>query len=109
MSRMLRKNDCVPAGTLVQVIAGDVPSPGAAPSAAWLNLTGIWPPSGKPAMLIVIGGAAGAGAAPRCCAARGEMADNVMINPANPARMLHPPAMVATLRYTKSPGFLGAT
>ena len=41
MSRMLRKNDCVPAGTLAQLIAGDSPSPVATPGAAWLNFTGI--------------------------------------------------------------------
>src|SRR2546425_1226437 len=36
MSRMLRTNDCVPAGVLAQLSAGDVPSPGAAPSAQGL-------------------------------------------------------------------------
>src|SRR4051812_26966764 len=65
MSCMLRTKLCVPAGTLDQLIAGEVPSPGATPGAAWLNFTGIWPPSGNPAIVIVIGGAAGA-AAPRC-------------------------------------------
>jgi len=69
MSRMLRKNDCVPAGTLVQLIAGDSPSPVATPGAAWLNFTGTSPPSGNPVTVNVIAGAAGA--APRCCAASG--------------------------------------
>src|SRR5882672_90360 len=53
---MLRTKDCVPAGGLAQVIAGEVPSPGAAPSAAWLNFTGISPPSGNPATVIVMAG-----------------------------------------------------
>ena len=44
----------------------EVPTPGA----AWLNFTGIWPPSGKPATVSTIG-AAGAGVAPRCCAPSG--------------------------------------
>ena len=48
MSCMFRKNDCVPAGTLVQLIAGDSPSPVATPGAAWLNFTGTSPPSGNP-------------------------------------------------------------
>src|SRR4051794_41931179 len=73
MSRMLRKKDCVPAGTLVQLIAGDSPSPVATPGAAWLNFTGMSAPSANPATVTVIAGAAGAaGAAPRCPAgARG--------------------------------------
>src|SRR3954469_14167475 len=64
MSRMLRKNDCVPAGTLAQLIAGDNPSPVATPGAAWLNLTGISAPSANPETVNVIAGAAGG--APRC-------------------------------------------
>src|SRR5215468_2759624 len=67
MSCMFSTNDCVPAGTFVHAIAGDRPSPGATPGAAWLYFTGIGPPSGNPATVIVIGGAAGA--PPRCCAA----------------------------------------
>jgi hypothetical protein len=63
---MLSTNDCVPAGTFDHVMAGDVPSPGATPGAAWLILTGICPPSANPATVIVIGGAAGV--PPRCCA-----------------------------------------
>src|SRR5471032_837912 len=70
MSCMLRKNDCVPAGALAQLIAGDNPSPVATPGAAWLYFTGTSPPSGNPSTVIVITGAA-AGAAPRCCAAIG--------------------------------------
>src|SRR5512134_2660314 len=69
---MFNTNDCVPAGTFVQLIAGDVPSPGAAPGAAWLNFTGICPPSGNPLTVIVIGGPLAAGAAPRCCADAGR-------------------------------------
>ena len=57
---------------LDQLIAGEVPSPGAAPGAAWLNFTGIWPPSGNPGMVNVIGGPAGGAAPrPRSCAAMG--------------------------------------
>src|SRR6185436_14899892 len=66
MSCMFSTNDCVPAGTFVQVIAGDSPSPTATPGAAWLYFTGICPPSENPATVMVIGGAAGA--PPRCCA-----------------------------------------
>src|SRR5436189_270442 len=51
---MCRKKLCVPAGAFAQLIAGDVPSPGAAPGAAWLNLTGICPPSGNPGIVKVI-------------------------------------------------------
>jgi hypothetical protein len=83
MSRMLSTNDCVPAGTFAQLIAGDVPSPGAAPSAAWLYFTGIWPPSGNPATVRVIAGAAGPPARwpPRCpgaCAASAAIVDNAI-------------------------------
>src|SRR5688572_18444179 len=77
---MFSTNDCVPAGTFVQVMAGDVPSPGAAPGAAWLNFTGISPPSGKPCTVRTMAGAGGAapaaGAAPGCCAAAGSAATN---------------------------------
>src|SRR6188508_1054960 len=79
---MFSTNDCVPAGTFVQLMAGDVPSPGAAPGAAWLNFTGISPPSGKPCTVSTIAGAGGvapaAGAAPAagCCAAAGNAAKN---------------------------------
>src|SRR2546430_5870479 len=82
MSCMLRTNDCVPAGELAQLIAGDVPSPGAAPSAAWLYFTGISPPSGNAAMVNVMAGPPAAGAPPRCpprsCAAT-EIAMSGMI------------------------------
>src|SRR5438552_14675732 len=64
MSRMLRKSDRVPAGTLAQLMAGDNPSPVATPGAAWLNFTGTSPPSGNPATVRVMAGAVGA--APRC-------------------------------------------
>src|SRR5580704_3608064 len=79
MSCMLRKNDCVPAGTLVQLIAGDNPSPGATPGAAWLYFTVTSPPSGNPSTVKVIAGAAGAaGAAPRCCAAVGIVTNSII-------------------------------
>src|SRR4029078_9501825 len=72
MSRRLRTKDCVPAGTLAQLIAGDVPSPGAAPGAAWLNFTGIWPPSGNPVTVNVMAGPARRAARrPRFWAVRG--------------------------------------
>src|SRR6185436_9335306 len=57
---MLSTKVCVPAGTLAQAIAGDVPSPGAAPGAAWLNFTGMSAPSANPVTVSVIAGAAGA-------------------------------------------------
>src|SRR3954447_13685877 len=71
MSCMFSTNDCVPAGGVVQLIAGDNPSPGATPSAAWLNFTGICPPSLNPETVSVIAGPAGAPPArcpppPRC-------------------------------------------
>jgi hypothetical protein len=44
------------------LISGDVLR-GAAPGAAWLNSTGICPPSANPVIVMVIGGPAGA--APR--------------------------------------------
>src|SRR5215475_4633724 len=61
---MFRTNDCVPAGALVQLIAGDSPSPVATPGAACVNLTGTSPPSGNPATVSVMGAAGGA--PPRC-------------------------------------------
>ena len=73
---MFRTNDCVPAGTFVQLIAGDVPSPGAAPGAAWLKRTGISPPSAKPCTVSTIAGAGGAAPAAGCCAAAGSAAKN---------------------------------
>src|SRR5262245_8558098 len=76
MSRMLSTNDCVPAGTLVQLNAGDVPSPGAAPGAAWLNFTGMSPPSGNPETVNVIGGLAGA--PPRCPPRSWALTDTVI-------------------------------
>src|SRR6266516_3044693 len=94
MSRMLRTNDCVPAGELAQLIAGEVPSPGATPSAAWLNLTGIAPPSGNPVTVNVIAGPPAAGGPPRCpaCAAiaTGIAIDRMIIDATNhrPAIML---------------------
>src|SRR5688572_1752723 len=69
---MFSTNDCVPAGTFVQLIAGEVPSPGAAPAAAWLNRTGISPPSGKPCTVSTIAGAGGAAPPAGCCAAAGS-------------------------------------
>src|SRR5215212_6058687 len=85
MSRMLRKNDCVPAGAFVQLIAGDSPSPVATPGAAWLNFTGTSPPSGKPSTVSVIAGAAGAAprCPPGCCAAIDTAASTVIIDPTN--------------------------
>src|SRR3954471_4617037 len=86
MSRMLRKKDCVPAGTLVQLIAGDSPSPVATPGAAWLNFTGMSAPSGNPATVKVRAGAAGAAA--RCppggCAAAGIAASKAIVDTHNP-------------------------
>src|ERR1700730_2511317 len=76
MSCMLRKYDCVPAGTLVQLIAGDNPSPVATPGAAWLYFTGTSPPSGNPSTVNIMAGAAGA--VPRCCAAVGIAASSVI-------------------------------
>src|SRR5476651_1108826 len=81
MSCMLRKNDCVPAGTLAQLIAGDKPSPVATPGAAWLNFTGTSPPSGNPATVNVIAGAAGA--APRCWAAIGIAMNTAIVETTN--------------------------
>src|SRR5258708_20490272 len=82
---MLRKNACVPAGALIQLTAGDSPSPVATPGAAWLNFTGTSPPSGNPATVNVIAGAAGA--APRCpagcCAARDTAASRAIIDTTN--------------------------
>src|SRR5262245_24490764 len=69
---MWRKKLCVPAGVLAHWIAGEVPSPGAAPGAAWLNFTGIWPPSGNPVMVRVIAGAGGCLAGGFCASANAE-------------------------------------
>src|ERR1700674_6080286 len=80
MSCLLRKNDCVPAGALVQLIAGDNPSPVATPGAAWLYFTGTSPPSGNPSTVRIMAGAAGA---PRCCAAIGIAAMSVIDEPTN--------------------------
>src|SRR4030095_16451051 len=72
MSCMFSMNVCVPAGGFAQLIAGEVPAPGAAPAAAWLNLTGTCAPSGNPGIVIVKGaGPAGvpppaAPRSPRC-------------------------------------------
>src|SRR3954451_7711445 len=85
MSRMLRKKDCVPAGTLAQLMAGDNPSPVATPGAAWLNFTGIDPPSANPSTVIVIGGAAGA--PPRCCA-EATVARHAIVETRNTTRLL---------------------
>ena len=88
MSCMLRKNDCVPAGTFAHVMAGDSPSPVATPGAAWLYFTGTSPPSGNPSTVMVItGAAAAAGAAPRCCAAVGIAASNAMDEATNQVRV----------------------
>src|SRR6185503_6450634 len=83
---MLRKNDCVPAGGFVQLMAGDKPSPVATPGAAWVNFTGMSPPSGNPETVSVIGGAAGAPpprCPPGCCAASGNEASTVIIDMTN--------------------------
>jgi hypothetical protein len=61
---MFNTNDCVPAGTFAHEIAGDVPSPGATPGAAWLNRTGTSAPSANPETVSVIAG--GGGVPPRC-------------------------------------------
>src|SRR5215471_13938419 len=71
---MWRKKLCVPAGALAQFIAGEVPSPAATPGAAWLNLTGIRPPSGNPEMVRVIADEAGPPlVAPPCADSRTVM------------------------------------
>src|SRR5690348_14202536 len=82
---MFKKNDCVPGGGFVQLIAGDSPSPVATPGAAWVNLTRMSPPSGKPATVNVIAGAAGAPprCPPGCCAAIGANASRVIIERRN--------------------------
>src|SRR3954468_5742244 len=56
---MFSTNDCVPGGTFPQWIAGDVPPPGSAPGADWVNFNGISLPSEKPETVSVIAGAAG--------------------------------------------------
>src|ERR1044072_670224 len=85
MSRMLRTNDCVPAGTFAHLIACAGPSPGAAPSAAWLNFAGVGPASGSPETVRVIAGAAGAPArCPACArAATGIATDRTLIETTN--------------------------
>src|SRR5262245_24952282 len=84
---MFRKNDRVPAGAFAQLIAGDSPSPVATPGAACVNFTGMSPPSGKPATVSVIAGAAGA--PPRCppglCAAIGAYGSSVIMQITNPS------------------------
>src|SRR6478672_5876507 len=84
-SCMFRKNDCVPAGGFVQLIAGESPSPVATPGAACVNFTGISAPSAKPTTVSVIGGAAGAPprCPPGCCAAIGTKASTVIIETTN--------------------------
>src|SRR5258706_13627773 len=98
MSRMLRKNDCVPAGTLIQLMAGDSPSPVATPGAAWLNFTGMSAPSAKPATVSV---RAGAGGAAGCCAGLGIAASRAIVGTTNQAsrriRPLLPPLLVGAL------------
>src|SRR5580704_4931301 len=86
MSCMLRKNDRVPGGMLVQLIGGDNPSPVATPGAAWLYFTGTSPPSGNPSTVNIMAGAAGA---PRCCAGIGIAASSVIDETTNhvPVRM----------------------
>src|SRR4051812_50013241 len=59
---MFSTNDWVPGGTFPQWIAGDVPPPGSAPGADWVNFNGISLPSEKPETVSVIAGAAGRGA-----------------------------------------------
>src|SRR5687768_10248989 len=80
MSRILRTNDWVPAGVPVQVMAGDVPPPGAASGAAWVNLTGMSSPSANPATVKTMGAAAGPAAR---CAASGNAASNASDEAAN--------------------------
>src|ERR1700681_1634258 len=87
MSCMLRKYDCVPAGTLVQLIDGDNPSPVATPGAAWLYFTGRSPPSGNPSTVNIMAGAAGA---PRCCAAIGIAASSAIDETTNPVLVRMP-------------------
>src|SRR3954452_14860805 len=110
MSRMLRKKDCVPAGTLVQLIAGDSPSPVATPGAAWLNFNGMSAAAGNPATVKVSAGAAGAAA--RCpaggCAAAGIAASRAIVDTHNPIvfRMLFSqyPARTSTPFRLPPPG-----
>src|ERR1700750_71682 len=56
---MFSTKDWVPGGTFAQWISGDVPPPGSAPGADWVNFTGISLPSEKPVTVRVIAGAAG--------------------------------------------------
>src|SRR5580765_5342873 len=100
MSCMFSTNDCVPAGTFAHVMAGDRPSPGDTPGAAWLYFRGIWPPSGKPATVIVIAGAAGA--PPGCCVAATAAAKTTSIEVMNqwadmPNLLVHAGSAIAEL------------
>src|SRR5215831_5778576 len=80
MSCMWSMKVCVPGGMFVHLISGDVPSPAGTPGAACEYFTGISPPSGNPATVIVIGGAAGA-PPPRCaCAEQTDPMTNVATN-----------------------------
>src|SRR5688572_16263589 len=87
---MLSTKDSVPAGGLAQLIAGEVPSPGAAPSAAWLNFTGISPPSGNAGIVNVMAGPLAAGAPPRCPPAMGIEPRKMIVETRHnrPARIL---------------------
>src|SRR4051812_50162014 len=67
---MFSTNDWVPGGTFPQWSAGDVPPPGSAPGADWVNFNGISLPSEKPETVSVIAGAAGRGAGWAARAAR---------------------------------------
>src|SRR5580704_2396234 len=104
MSCTLSTNDRVPTGAFDHVIAGDRPSPAATPGAAWVYFTGIVPPSGNPATVIVIGDVP-----PGCCAgafavASRTMADAVenrvrMNSDTNPAWWPRQPAALLFSRY----------
>jgi hypothetical protein len=72
---------------LVQLIAGDNPSPVATPGAAWLYFTGTSPPSGNPSTVNIMAGAAGA---PRCCAAIGIAASRPIDETTNPVLVRMP-------------------
>src|SRR3569832_114609 len=100
MSCMCSTKLCVPAGVLAHWIAGDVPSPGATPGAAWLNLTGIWPPSGYPAIVSVI-----TGAAPPAFCATAETVNPSMISPTDVSRMGYILSRIPALRPPKAESF----
>src|SRR5689334_21292768 len=94
---MFRKNDWVPAGGLVQLIAGDNPSPVATPGAACVNLIGMSAPSANPETVSVIGGAAAA--PPRCpaagcCAARDTEASSAIVKAADALVGLMTPLLI---------------